>query len=339
MSTMIEKALGEMAYIHMKRMIKKRPLDINIETVNFCPMKCVFCCNRLYRKEYTVMDNTLFEKIVKEYYHMGGGTIAIGSMQSDLFSDPLFMDRMRIIKKYKKRLWLYSTTTLITCKKYSDKELLYILRLFDYFQVSIEGYDRETYRQLAGVDGFDILAEQLKRVKRLIKDNSLTVRIEIYFRTYDKLSLFRSNFYRQVKHMFFIREVKDTFFSRCGVIEENDLPKGAKIGYSYNQGKKNNCVVPNATLSVQANGKVLGCPCIDWLEKYPIGDCKKNTLVEIWKSERAARFRNAFERGKLPPICEECGLYLPMNVCLKSKKLLRYQSINGLYYLKSSKNG
>lgn len=335
MSTVIEKALGEMAYIHMKRMIKKRPLDINIETVSFCPMKCVFCCNRFYKKEYTVMDNTLFEKIVEEYYRMGGGTIAIGSMQSDLFSDPLFMDRMRIIKKYKKRLWLYSTTTLITCTKYSDKELLYILRLFDYLQVSIEGYNRETYQQLAGVDGFDILAKQLKRVKKLIDDNSLTVKIEVYFRTYDKAKLLRSDFYKKVRHMFHIQEIKDTFFSRCGVIEEKDLPKGAKIGYSYNQGKRINCIIPNATLSVQANGKALGCACIDWLEKYPIGDCKKSTLREIWISDKAVKFRNAFERGKLPPICKECGLYLPVNTCLKSKKLLWYQSINGLYFLQT----
>lgn len=339
MSIVVEKILKEIAYVHMMRIIKKRPLDINIETVNFCPVKCVFCCNRLYKKEYTVMDNMLFEKIIAEYCSMGGGTIAIGSMQSDLFSDPLFLDRMKIIKKYKKHLWLYSTSTLITCKKYSDKELVYILGLFDYLQISIEGYNRETYQKIAGIDGFDILKEQLKRVKRLIKSNSLSVKIEVYFRTYDKAGLLRSDFYKEVRHMFYIQEVKDTFFSRCGVIEEKDLPQGAKIGYSYNQGKRINCIIPNATLSVQANGKALGCACIDWLEKYPIGDCKKNTLAEIWKSEKAVKFRNAFERGKLPPICKECGLYLPMNTCLKSKKLLWYKSINGLYFLRTRDEG
>lgn len=335
MNIVILKMLEEMAYIHMMQLIKKRPLDINIETVNFCPFKCVFCCNRLYKKEYEVMSNALFEKIVGEYYGMGGGTIAIGSMQSDLFSDPLFMERMKIIKKYKKRLWLYTTTTLVTCKKYSDKELVYILRLFDYIQVSIEGYNKETYQKLAGIDGFDVLKEQLSRIKKIIKDNALTVKIGVYFRTYDKQRLLKSDFYKEINHMFFVDEVKDTFFSRCGVIRKEDLPEGAKLIYSYNHNKRVNCVVPNATLSVQANGKVLGCACIDWLEKYVIGDCNKNTLIEIWKGERSLKFRNAFKRGVLPSICQECGLYLPMNICLRSKKLLRYKSSNGLYYINS----
>ena len=55
-----------------------------------------------------------------------------------------------------------------------------------------------------------------------------------------------------------------------------------------------NCVVPNATLAIQANGKAVGCGCIDWLEKYVIGDTNKNTLKEIWTSPKAIKFRNAF---------------------------------------------
>ncbi|MBD5476917.1 MAG: hypothetical protein HDR17_13220 [Lachnospiraceae bacterium] len=83
-----------------------------------------------------------------------------------------------------------------------------------------------------------------------------------------------------------------------------------------------------------ADGKVLGCGCIDWLGKYVIGDCRSNTLIEIWRSPRAIAFRNAFMRGKLPSICKECGLYLLLN-CMKNKKFLHYKLTDGLYYLKS----
>jgi MoaA/NifB/PqqE/SkfB family radical SAM enzyme len=64
--------LDYLAYIHMLSIIRKRPLDINIETINKCPLKCVFCCNRLYQRDYTVMDNKLFEDIVYQYVKMGG---------------------------------------------------------------------------------------------------------------------------------------------------------------------------------------------------------------------------------------------------------------------------
>lgn len=49
--------------------------DINIETITMWPVKCVFCCNRLYKRDYTVMDDYLFEKIIEQYCRMGGGTV------------------------------------------------------------------------------------------------------------------------------------------------------------------------------------------------------------------------------------------------------------------------
>lgn len=45
------------------------------------------------------------------------------------------------------------------------------------------------------------------------------------------------------------------------------------------------------------------------------------------------KFRNAFKLKKLSSICLECGLYSPVNVCMSNRKLLRYSSMDGLYYL------
>lgn len=329
----MKKIFDNVAYFHMLRIIKKRPLDINVETVSMCPLKCVFCCNRIYKRKYVVMDNQFFEKIVKQFCDMGGGTIGLGSMQSDFLSDPLLIERIKVIKKYKKKLWLYSTTPLLSCKKYSDQELIYILHSFDYLVISAAGYDKGSYEKMAGIDGFDIFKEQLKRVKRIIEKNRLSVKVEIAFRVYNKRELLKSRFYKEVKSMFYINDIKDTYFSWFGTINNEDLPRGAKLELRYNKKKKENCVVPNATLAVQANGKVVGCGCIDWLEKYVIGDCNENTLQEIWTSSKAIKFRNAFKLGKLPSICQECGLYSSMNTCLSNWRLLQYNSLNGVYYL------
>lgn len=334
------KILDEIAYLHILRIIKKRPLDINIETINMCPLKCVFCCNRIYNREHVVMDNKLFEDIIKQYCDMGGGALGLSSMQSDFFSDPLLMDRMRIIKKYKKKykkkLWVYVTTPLISLKKYSDKELQYILRLFDCLQISVEGYDRESYQNMAGINGFDIVKEQLERVREIMEKNSLTIRIDICFRTYNKAKLKASKIYKEMKRVFNIYDVKDTFFSWFGTIKQEDLPKGAKVIFKYNDRKKVNCVNANVSLTVMADGKVVGCGCIDWLGKYIIGDCRKNTLEEIWRSPEAVEFRTAFEKGKVPSICHECGLYSPMTN-MKNKRLLKYKLSSGLFYLKKIK--
>lgn len=333
----ITNVLAEIAYRRMLHMIKRRPLDINLETITMCPHKCIFCCNRIYKREYKVMDNTLFESIVKQYCRMGGGTIGIGSMQSDFFSDPLLMDRMQIINKYKKKLWLYSTTPLISCKKYNDEDLLYILRQFDYLQVSALGFDRESYWTMSGIDKFEAFEEQIRRVKKIIDDNSLKIRIGIHFRTCDREKLRISKFYREMNRKFYIEEVRDSFFSWFGTISQGDLPKGSRLKIICNSNRKANCVVPNATLAVEADGKVVGCGCIDWLEKYVIGDCRKESLEEIWRGIKALKFRYAFQRGKLPSICKECGLYAPIDKCMKKVSLLTYKSSDGVYYLQEIK--
>lgn len=60
-----------LAYFRIQQIIKRCPLDINIETINMCPLKCVFCCNRLYERKRTVMDNDVFEDILNQYIKMG----------------------------------------------------------------------------------------------------------------------------------------------------------------------------------------------------------------------------------------------------------------------------
>ena len=325
-----EKIQNKIAYLYMKYIITKRPLDINIETITMCPLKCIFCCNRIYKRDYTIMNNKHFEKLIQEYIEIGGGCIGIGSMQSDFLLDPLLMDRMKTIKKYKKKLWVHSTTPLISCKKYSDKELTQILKCFDYLVVSTLGYDKQSYQDMAGINGFDLFKEQLERVKRLIEENNLNVKVDIAFRTNNKNDLRRSAFYKEVKDTFPIGDIKDKFFSWFGSIKKEDLPRGAKLIRKNNCKIRENCVVPNATLAIQANGKVVGCGCIDWLEKYVIGDTNQNSLQEIWNSSKAKKFRNAFQMGKIP--------VSSFNKCMERKELLGYRSIDGLYYYVAKEN-
>lgn len=329
----VERLLDTLAYMHMQNIIAKRPLDLNVETINQCPLKCIFCCNRLYQREPIVMDNVLFENIIRQYCDMGGGSLGIGSMQSDFLSDPLLLERMEIIKKYKKKLWVYSTTPLISSKKYSDRELIYILSMFDCLQISVEGHDEESYKKMSGIDGFKIMKEQTARVKRIIDDNFLDTKVDLYFRTYQRKELIKSDLYSELGNMFNVYEIRNTFFSWFGTIKSEELPKGAKVVHKRNEKRKKNCAAANATLAVMADGKVVGCGCVDWLEKYVIGDCRKNSLSDIWNSSEAVAFRKAFSEGKLPVICRECALYTSTE-CMRNKSLINYKPQDGLYYLR-----
>ncbi|MBQ9361064.1 MAG: SPASM domain-containing protein [Lachnospiraceae bacterium] len=317
--------------LRLEEMTAHRPLDMNIETINSCPMKCVFCVNRKNTRIQNIMDNIKFETIVAQYAELWGGTLGIGSMQSDFLSDPILLKRIDVIRRLKHKLWVHSTTPLISAEKYSDEEFAEILSVFDYLEISAGGYDRESYNRMMGVDAFDIFSRQLDRLRRLIDEYKLELDIDIAFRTYDTEKCRGSDFYNKISRVFRISEVKTSFFSWFGSIDDTELPKGANLLKSYNSGRESNCVVPNATLAIQSDGRAVGCGCIDWLSSYVIGDTSKQTLDEIWNSNKAREFRNAFTNGILPKICSECALYTPVSV-LRNIKLRDYTSMDGLYY-------
>ncbi|MCR4745693.1 MAG: hypothetical protein K5894_10760, partial [Lachnospiraceae bacterium] len=129
-------------YQRLLGLIEQRPFHMNVETSNYCPMKCIFCPNRLLTREPSVMPVDIFEKIICQYIEdFSGGALGIGSMQSDFLSDPFLMERVRFLSEKKSDLWIYSTTPLLSMAKYSDEEVLEIIRIFDFLEISAHGYD------------------------------------------------------------------------------------------------------------------------------------------------------------------------------------------------------
>ncbi|AQR97003.1 SPASM domain-containing protein [Clostridium saccharoperbutylacetonicum] len=320
------------AYDNMNRIINERPVDINIETINKCPLKCSFCCNRKIYREKQVMSDKLFEKICKDYYEIGGGSIGISSMQSDVLSDPLLPKRIDCLNVFKDKFYIYTTTPLISLAKYSDEEVENILNTFDYLQISVEGTNKEDYELMSGVDAYDVFVEQIYRVKNIINTNKIDIRIDLYFRTYDIEKLKIDDTFIKLKELFPVNEIRNEFFSWFGSISEEELPKGAKIIRKNNTYESDNCVVPNITLSISPDGKSVGCGCIDWESKHIIGDCNEQSLKEIWKSKKAMDFRNAFQSNNIPNICVECALYESSKLVLSNKNLKNYKVTDGIYY-------
>lgn len=326
------KLLDNLAYYKMNYLIRERPLDINIETINWCPMKCVFCCNRIFNRPQKIMSLRLFSKICKDYNKTGGGVLGIGAMQSDFLADPLLMKRIDILKEYKRKFYIYSTTPLISLKKYNDTEVKAILSTFSLLQISVEGLNREDYLKMAGVDAFEIFQEQIKRVYNIIQKYGLKIKIHLYFRTYNIKKMRREKYYKELVNMFIERNVRQSFFSWFGSIKQEDLPKGSKLIYRNNSKKKENCNNPHVSLAVIPDGRVVGCGCIDWNATVVIGDMRKQSIREVWQGDKATLFRQGFSQGKIPYICVECGLYSSMKSAYKKAQFLKYRIHGGLVY-------
>ena len=337
------RAGNEAALRRMNAIVEKRPLDINIECTNFCPMQCVFCPNHKAGRAKTVMDMDLFSKICRDFYALGGGAVGLSAMQSDLFSDNLLPQRLKELSKYRDLFWVHSTTNLVGAASLDDAELELFLRTFSYLEISIGGLSREEYQTMFGVNGFDLVMKQLRRVARMVEEKDIPISLDLSIRTNSIWSLglariariafpVRSALLKELKKNYRIHNVINQFFSWGGLITQEDLPKGARLKIVDNSAKRMDCAIPWATLSVNTDGRVIGCGCIDWEARHVIGDMRQQGIAEVWQGEPGRNFRTCFTRGDIKDICLDCSLYAPRDRLFANPGLVGYEVTDGLYY-------
>jgi radical SAM protein with 4Fe4S-binding SPASM domain len=317
----------------MEYLIAKRPLDINIETSNFCAASCVFCPNSKVKRRISNMEMPLFQKICEEYAEMGGGALGISSMQSDLFSDKMLLQRIGYLKKLKGKFYVYSTTYLAGASKLDDAELEFLLTNFDLLQISIGGADKESYRALYGVNAFDTVRSQLLRVKKIVETKQLPIKLCLYLRTTDPERALHSDLVKELGNTFATVEARDWFFSWGGIIRQSDLPEGARLIIFDNSTQQADCAVASASMSINVDGSVVGCGCVDWNSRHIVGNVKVQSLKEVWQSKEALQFRKAFSKGQIPDLCKDCSLYISVTDAFSRPPLQNYKPIDGLYYL------
>lgn len=317
---------------HMMAIANARPIEINIETTTICPSRCVFCPNSKAPRSKAVMDMALFLNICEDYYGIGGGPVGISSMQSDIFSDTLLMERLEILQKFKDRFILHTATMLTGAAKLSDSELTVFLETFDCLDISMGGLNKEDYILMYGINAFDVVITQLSRIEEITNNNGMSIELALNFRTNTPEKILGSELLSRLRKTFIIREIRTDYFSWGGMITPSDLPAGATLQMADNSLIRKDCVVPWATLCVNADGSVVGCGCVDWEARHIIGDMNRQTINEIWSGQQAIEFRTSFSRQRIPPLCRDCSLYANIEHAFGRIGLINYKPQYGCYH-------
>jgi radical SAM protein with 4Fe4S-binding SPASM domain len=272
------------------------------------------------------MDMTLFRKICDEYALLGGGALAISSMQSDLFSDKMLLDRIRYLQKFKDKFYIYSFTFLVGASKLDESELEFLLQVFDYLEISIGGVDSDNYRRMFGINAFDTVRTQLLRVKKIVESKRLKIKLSLSFRTSNPDAILSSDLIKELGNTFSTVKVRDSFFSWGGIIKQNDLPKGAKLVITDNSTKRSDCAIASS-MCINVDGSVVGCGCVDWNSRHIIGNIRIQSLKEVWESKQALEFRNAFSKNQIPDLCKDCSIYASVDDTYSRPALRNYNPV------------
>lgn len=289
------------------------PIKVRIESTNRCNLHCIMCptgCSD-NRSDTGFMDFGLYEKIVDEARNFPYPTWLI----LYLGGEPLLhKDLVRMIKLAKsKRLYCRFSTNATLLTMYKTDELL-----------------------KSGLDCIDLSFDDVSP-----NEYQLMRRGASYFKTYYNII----HFLEQKKHFDLLHPLVTIDSLR---LREDGMYKGGKVapskefrrlfaGYDvqniavmwahlwagefaekppYTYTRKENgytgkCILPWTDLTMNWKGQVVAC-CYDLKYDYVIGDVNKNSLLEVWNSDRMVELRKKLLAGEYADLtlCRSCSLAL-----------------------------
>ncbi|MBF0144021.1 MAG: radical SAM protein [Magnetococcales bacterium] len=312
-----------------------RPYSITVETINTCNAKCIFCPYpyNISARERGIMSMPLFRKIVDDYAEWGGGNLCLTPITGEILIDKHLEERIDYARSLSpiKTIEFYTNGLLLDGDRLENLFARGVTRLF----ISVAGHDRESYRQLMGVDRFQRFCANLEAIHATALRLGRLTSVTIAVRTQLELESYRqTTFYREHLQRFPQVDLINRFSTWGNSIELARLPiplTAASLGEEHRhrmQRLKCPCAIHygvSGGMMITWNGVVSYCGCRDFMGNTDlvIGDASRESLVDIWKSPAKKRIVAGFERGEPPLFCQQCDKYTPMTRMNRLQRIRR----------------
>ena len=283
-------------------MILNSPLNVQIETGNYCNRKCHYCYwghtdlpGWGHSNKPEVMDIVLYKKIISEIKTLGVQIQPIAfSAYNEPTIDPLFIDRLEIMKQNNLFYWNITNGTHLTPEilDYFMKNLDLIRR---FFLINSPSINPEQYTNFGGGSPHQLtkVLDGLHRLGSLLKPNNIHANITILGK-YD------------VNHENNVQEIKKVFEPYGYVITKAALHDRAGtlqpfVNNGINHVKVKDCYKFKGNLYFGLKGNLYLC-CHDFHEVYSYGNINEKPLKEIIGSQL---HMDTIEKIK-SEICKKC---------------------------------
>lgn len=283
------------------------PHIIDIELTNLCNFRCLMCPtgNHSQKRPQGLMPEEVFYKILDE---IRGRQLGLRFIR---WGEPLM--HPKVIEFLSAAKADGHLVHLNTNGSYLNEEMADRLldMPIDSLKFSVQGVDRESYREMRNVDFFDSLLTTAKmlhdrRGARLLPFIQISTTV-----TYESKERQKA-FLEQVKHVCDATNIGATNFDWLDMNAVRLKPAEVELLRKLAQQDSLNRVHPQCPevfdkLSVNWNGQVTAC-CMDSNDLMLIGDVTRQSLLDIWRSDRLNEFRRllADMRHDELDLCQHC---------------------------------
>ena len=323
-------------------MVATLPRSLYLETTNRCDSKCQTCI-RTFRSLEPPADLTLEQvKAITEQFSVLERVVLHG------IGEPLLNREIFEIVAYLKTR---AATVLFNSDAISltaTRALRLIQSGLDEYRVSLDAATRQTYRRLRGVDQFDRVVANVRRLVQLERGRSRSApRVSLWFTAsranLDELLAFvrlaadlgvdEVYVQRLVFNGLGLATAENALHGRLQRQEQEVLDQAQELARGLGVAlRASGLTTPLASLKgemsslrpwagcqrpwtlsyVTANGNVLPCCISPWVARdyqaLILGNALAEPFADIWNGERYRRFRIDFESESPPDPCRGCGL-------------------------------
>lgn len=284
---------------------QKRIISVQINLLNACTSKCVYCKKNEWPRD--VLDADVVIRTLKWLAEQGCKTIVFSGGDIVLYKD--FEKVVNATHKFGMKCSIIST--LIT----KNKDLIqFIARHVDRIHTSIDGSNAEEYKKCRGVDGFDIVVENLKtinRIRRHLMKSPARISSVISILNYKSLHDLCKLAYDTDSHIKFYT-IHDDLQYKITSDTSSDLREEIQKCIEYDKDNRTNLrdvlsqefgenVVPNSIVCripyihalINANGDIYPC-CKLMDDNGPYGPQLKYAYGNIYNDNLSAEFSKRF---------------------------------------------
>lgn len=283
---------------------------------NICTTKCVFCAYQYDRDEKRIMSNELFELACRQFTELQPESwVSLTPLVGEPFTDADIFKKIAIAKNLgAKKIETYSNGSLLS--RYADQILESgLTELY----ISFPDFNEKEYELIFRVQGYKTSLNGLSSLLRKHQETSSKLVIKINLRGRRELGIV----YKEKDYIEKIAPFMDNNVSISptysydnwgGMIKQEDLPVGMNLHKDLKYETNLPCQRLYKVMFLQ-NGDVKLCGCRykgTIYEDLIVGNIYKNSLEEIWLSERVKEIRKDFIVGKYQEICVNCSHYKPL---------------------------
>ncbi|OHW61974.1 S-adenosyl-L-methionine-dependent 2-deoxy-scyllo-inosamine dehydrogenase [Andreesenia angusta] len=288
------------------------PRYIDIELTNHCNYKCLMCPvgTGSMNRNQGFMSEAIFNKILDEI------KLYKTPLRFIRWGEPtIHNEYINYIKKAKENGVICHVNTNGTMLEEKQMKKLIDIKL-DSIKFSFQGVDRKTYIEMRNKDYFDNLIENIKKLYDIRKDNYYPYIQVSTTITYESKEMVEK-FVGDIEQYCDMTNVGRTILDKINIekVNLNDSDKARLIELKRKQSsskKRFNCC-PEVfdKLSINWDGTVTAC-CSDYDNLMIVGDLKKNSLKEIWLSEKMNEYREILSEKKYEKLelCKNCYDYM-----------------------------